>query len=179
MLTPSLILWERSGDWAARLRRALGPAGPALREVRTAAECLGNLSSAPGSLVVVEFAPSRAGDVWKTLWQIECAYPAARSLVLAEREWTEYAPQAFEAGARGFIMSARDLHQVAKFARRHFEVTPAVERASWAEQALDLPQVVDELFTELSRSGDGRARQRCLQWLAQQLPRPDSKMRKH
>ncbi len=179
MLKPSLILWERHGQWAPRLRRALGSNGPAVREVRTAVDCLNILAAAPRSLVAVEFEPPQADRVWSTLWQIECTYPQARSLVLARREYAEYAPQAFEAGARGFIMSSRDLHRVARFARRHFEVAPAVEPASEGADSPEVKQVVAELFAELSRTGDDQPRRQGLEQLARRLPRPAWKMRKN
>lgn len=179
MQSPALIVWERNGEWAPRLRRALGSTGPSIREVRSAAECLSTLSAAPRSVVVIEFEPPQADRVWATLWRIECSYPAARSLVLSGRECAEYAPQAFEAGARGFIMSSRELHRVARFVRRHFEVAPAVEPAGEGENVPELKQVVNELFAELSRTSDDRARRQCLEWLARRLPRSDWKMRKN
>ena len=172
MATPGLIVWERNGEWAPRLRRALGSKGPAIREVRSAVDCLSSLSAAPASAVAIEFEPAIADRVWATLWQIERFYPAARSLVLAKREYAEYAPQAFEAGARGFIMSSRDLPQVASFVRRHFQVAPAVEPAREGEKVADFGQVVGELFAELSRTGDDRARRQCLELLGRRLPHP-------
>jgi DNA-binding NarL/FixJ family response regulator len=173
----SLIVWERQGHWAPRWRRALGPPPPAIREVRSAGECFEELSVSPGSILAVEFEPATAKRVLATLWEIEQFHPAARSLVLSGREFAEYAPQAFEAGARGFIISSRELSLAANFVRRHLELSTAHAATVQSLAKPELPQVVQELFAELARGDDPQVRRRCLETLARRLPTPELKQR--
>lgn len=170
MPEPAVIVWERRGDWADRLRHALGPS-VAVREVRSQSECSSALAAAPASIVAIACDPAHGAAIVATLWEIEARYPAARSLVLAERDQAEYARWAFEAGARWFIMSSRQLAPVARFVRRHLAGV-AVASPDAAGEVADPRQIVDDLFGRLPHADGALLARRSIERLAAMLPRP-------
>src|SRR5262245_27064579 len=124
MSTAGVIVWERNGDWAPRLRRAFGTHPIALRETRSPGECLARLAQSPASVTAMDIAPDSARGVLEQLWRVERLFPEARSAVLVRREHASYAPALFEAGARLLITTPRQLAGFVRFVRRHLELAP-------------------------------------------------------
>jgi hypothetical protein len=54
-----MILWERSGQWAAWMRQLYPEVGPHLTEVRSAGDCWRAAATAPGEPVIIEFRADR------------------------------------------------------------------------------------------------------------------------
>ena len=57
--TGRLMVCERSGPWAAALRRELAEAGVRVWETRSLAECWESLAAAPASFLIVELTLAR------------------------------------------------------------------------------------------------------------------------
>lgn len=170
MKPASLIVWERTGQWASRLRRTPQCPQPALREVHSGEELLWRLEQSPASLAAIEFQPSHAGRIAERLWDIERRFPRARSVVLSDRAWESFAPMLIEAGARAFVTTERQLEALVRLVNRHLELAsaaalradPSSKGNAGATTAEGVAAVLDELFDGLAEPADGRSIDRAI-----------------
>ncbi len=140
---PRVIVCERSGRWAAALRRVLARE-LSLRETRSLAECEAELREAPESFLVVELTATHLGGVLELLTCVGAEYRWARIAVVAERsvaageltacEWTMR-----EAGAIHFVTSPRQAAELARLAERHAALVPRPKRSLAAQVWDSLP----------------------------------------
>jgi hypothetical protein len=135
-MTARLIICEKSGHWAAALRRAAGSRGLPIGEVRSPEQAQRELAQRPASIVAIEVS---AATLAKTLsqavaWRIR--YPAAQFLLLAEPELAAIEPELREGGALHVVYSTRDLAATVRLIRRHLARAPrpqlSLEESIWA-----------------------------------------------
>ncbi|MEN6407565.1 MAG: hypothetical protein ABFC77_13975 [Thermoguttaceae bacterium] len=123
-----LIVCERSGRWAAALRRELAEAGVRVWETRTLADCWDELAASPASFVVVEFEP-RTEALLRRMARLPREFPSAHVAIVADRRWNEYHGIMLEAGAVDFVDSPRKMGRLARLACRHLAEAPAPSRS--------------------------------------------------
>lgn len=128
-----LIFCERSGGWAAALRRELGSPTFAQRETRSLAECREALAEFPESLVAVELSSTNLEPALEWLAALPAAFPRARAIALAERGLEQHEFIVREFGCLAFTASPRELGPIAALIRRYFEQLPR-PAMSWQEQ---------------------------------------------
>jgi len=133
---PRLIVCERSGEWAASLRRELPARGARLSETRSLAECWQLLARSPSSFVVLELIEAGADALLDRLAHAQRRFPLASVAVVAERELADYEPLVREAGAVHFVASLRQCRPLAELACRHLDQAARPRRnlaeAIWA-----------------------------------------------
>jgi hypothetical protein len=138
-----LIVCERSGLWATRIRPALGRE-LAMRETRLLADCRAELAAAPASLLVVELRAGNAREVFDLLVEVSATYPLARVVVVASRGSEASEDALREAGAVHFSTSPRTASTITRLAQRHADRVPRSrvgfsdriwESLPWAEAA--------------------------------------------
>jgi hypothetical protein len=135
---PSTIVCERSGAWAAALRRHL-PRELRLRETRTLADCRHELTAAPASLLVVEVSESNLGGVLDLAADVERLFPWARLVAVAPRGGEACEWLLREAGAIHFTTSPRSAAVLARLAARHAARIPLPRATPVAEIWDSLP----------------------------------------
>jgi hypothetical protein len=118
-----LIVCERTGHWAVRLRRDWGE-GLRLEETRSLAEAWQALGAAPASFLVVELTATGAEGLIQRLSALERQFPLARAAVVAGRRLAAYEIAVREAGAVEFICSGRGLRPLVDAIRRHLLAVP-------------------------------------------------------
>jgi ActR/RegA family two-component response regulator len=118
-----LIVCERTGRWAMRLRRECGE-GLRMEETRSLADAWEALRAAPESFLVVELAATAAEGLIERLPALERHFPLARAAVVAGRRLAVYKLAAREAGAVDFVSSGRGLRLLADAVRRHLAAVP-------------------------------------------------------
>lgn len=124
-----LIVCERSGRWAAGLRRELTEAGVRVWETRSLADCWEMLAQAPASFVVVELTLANlAGVLHRMAWQ-ERDFPLARIAVAADRSLAGCQRVVEEAGAVHFCYSPATLGPLARLACCHLAMVPAPQHS--------------------------------------------------
>lgn len=124
----SVIVCERSGDWALALKREPAFAGIALRQTRSLRQCQELLAEAAECFVIAEL----AGDPALLLaWAMQLARerPAVRLAVVADRSLAEYEEAVREAGVVLFLTSPRELHRIAPAVRNYFRRFPPPQRS--------------------------------------------------
>ncbi len=131
-MTSRLIVCERKGIWAARMRAHLPPR-LVLRETRSLAECRAELAQAPASFVVVESTAANLADVARLLADAGRDFPLARCAAVAQRALQSYEGLLREAGAVHFATSPRTAGVMAHIASRHLEQLPT-PRTSFVAQ---------------------------------------------
>jgi hypothetical protein len=122
-----LIFCERSGAWAAALRRELGSATLDQRETRSLVECREVLGLYPASLIVLELTSAgleRELQWLAALWQ---EFPRARAVAVAERGLESHEWLVRELGCLAFTTSPRELKPIVDLARRYFAALPRPE----------------------------------------------------
>jgi hypothetical protein len=144
-----IVVYERSGRWAVALRQTLNAAARAATqsaqsqrtrlhdgrpagdvrvvETRSADECLAALADAPQAFVALELAEATCDAALELLRSTAERFPAARAVVLADRELASYEWLARELGAAHFVCSPRKLRAVARLAEAHWRCTPEPE----------------------------------------------------
>jgi DNA-binding NarL/FixJ family response regulator len=127
---PRLIVCERTGTWAARLRTHL-PAEMPLRQTRSLDECLEELGRSPGSLLVLEVSAANLRDVIGLAADLGRRFPHARWVAVTDRANASYEGLLREAGAVHFVVSPRTADILARLAVRHAARVPQ-PRASLA-----------------------------------------------
>ena len=126
MTAPTLIVMERSGDWAAALRaefqdrslklKAAAPA-PRIVETRSLDELWERLRQWPAALVAVELTEANLPSILAALARAEREHPRAAVLVLAERRLAACFALLLEAGAMHCIASPRRLGEAVELLR--------------------------------------------------------------
>jgi len=135
-----IIVMERSGQWAAALRRELSSETARLIETRTLDECWRRLAEWPKGFAAIELTEERIEPLLAGLRQMERRFPKARAIVLASRALSPCADLLREAGAVHFVSSVRSLGPVAELVRR---------RASQMATASELSAGGDDLLAEV------------------------------
>lgn len=135
---PRVIVCERSGRWAAALRRGLARE-LLLRETRSLAECEAELREAGGSFLVVELTATNPGGVLELLARVGTEHRWARAAVVAERSLAECEWAMREAGAIHFATSPRKASELARLAERHVALVPRPKRSLAAQVWDSLP----------------------------------------
>ncbi len=120
---PRLIIYERMGTWAARMRPHV-PSDMQLRQTRSLDECTGELRQAPGSLVVVEVTDVNLDEVLDLASDLGQRFPHARLAAVSKRGNEAYEMLLREAGAVHFTTSPRTADVLARMAVRHSARVP-------------------------------------------------------
>ncbi|HUE72694.1 MAG TPA: hypothetical protein VMP01_17545 [Pirellulaceae bacterium] len=135
-MTARLIICEKSGHWAAALRRAAGRHELPIGEVRSPEQAQRELAQRPASILAIEVS---AASVAKTASQVAAwriRYPAAQFLLLADPDLNSLEPELREAGACHVVYSTRDLAATVRLIRRHLARAPrphlSLEESIWA-----------------------------------------------
>jgi hypothetical protein len=119
MSKPTVIVCEKSGDWAAALARHL-PNEIEVRQTRGLGECATVLATAPASLLALKLTCENLPGVLVLLGNLGRKHPQAVAVVLAERGLEPCEWLLREAGAVHFTTSPREGDEVARLAVRHF-----------------------------------------------------------
>ncbi len=118
-----LIVCERTGRWAAVLRRELAGLGVRVWETRCLADCWNELAESPASFVVLELGGPVAELVDRVARQPR-EFPSARLAIAADRKQAGFEWLMREAGAVEFIGSPRHVGRLAQLACRHLAQVP-------------------------------------------------------
>jgi hypothetical protein len=116
-----LLIYETSGQWAAVLRREL-PAGVTISEIRSFEELWGQLA-ATEPVVALELTTAKFEATLAAIGRLSLAYPAALTLVVANRGLAEWRELVIEAGAAHFIASPRQIGEIVNIIKRHLATT--------------------------------------------------------
>lgn len=127
--TAGAIVCERTGRWAAGLRRELAAAECRIHEARTLSECRAMVAEHPASFLVIELSRTSAGAVLEHVSSCQRQYPAGRVAVVADRSLRAYEWLIREAGAVHFVTSPRELGPLAGIIRRHLAQVPEPRRS--------------------------------------------------
>ncbi len=119
-----LLLYERTGWWAALLRRELAGTGVPIVQTRTLTDCWAELEQSPASFLVLELTMHNARELLRRLASLERRFPEARAAVVADRWLAEYQWVIRAAGAVWFCCSPRQLAPIAATACRHLARAP-------------------------------------------------------
>jgi hypothetical protein len=125
MAQARLIVCERSGAWADRLRRELAGRNVALAETRTPREARAALSQSPSACLVLELVPGGAEEALDLLIDLPRGYPHVRAAVVADRQLADYEGLVRELGAVAFASSPRGLALLADTLARQLAAMPA------------------------------------------------------
>lgn len=135
---PRVIVCERSGKWAAALRRTLAR-DVSVRETRSLTECVAELQTAPTSFLVVEVTATNLPAAFELLARVNAEFRWARVAVVAERALAECEWGLREAGAIHFATSPRKAAELARLAERHAALAPGAKRSLAAQVWDSLP----------------------------------------
>ena len=119
-----LLVCERGGRWAARLRRELAEAGVRVWETRSLAECWALLAESPASFVLVELTLANAEGLLRRMVRRGRDFPLAEVAVVAARSLAGWQGLVREAGTAYFSCSPRRLGALAEVACRHLASVP-------------------------------------------------------
>lgn len=134
------LICERSGRWAAALRRAAHDTDPRGREIRSLDDCWRELTASPTSLVAVEVTIANVERVVRWIRRVESAFPRAHVVAVGERELEPTQWLLRDAGARHAVFSPRQLASLARMARRYLTGNAAGEEDSpWPWAGARLP----------------------------------------
>lgn len=123
-----LIVCERTGRWAAALRRELSGAGVRVWETRTLADCWNELAESPASFVVLELDRGVVGPLRYVARQPR-EFPLARLAVATDRSLADYEWLMREAGAVCFLASPRKVGRLAQLVCRHLAQVPPPQQS--------------------------------------------------
>jgi hypothetical protein len=118
------VVCEKSGRWAAQLRRLLGGDGRWIAETRSVSQWLDALAEHPESLCVVETTGANLERVYSALTQVGRKYPLARTVIASDELPAEAVWALREAGAIHAVDALRRLDGVVALWRRHAERFP-------------------------------------------------------
>ncbi len=145
----ALIVCERSGHWATRLRDVLDSDLVPICETRSARECLAQCERFGASACVLEMTDDNVETVLSLLTTLARGFPRAAAVILAQRGLEPLGRLAIELGAVHFAVATRDLAPVAGILRRHRATVPAPGRTTLSDRILDsLPWGRDEPSSE-------------------------------
>ncbi|MCU0871561.1 MAG: hypothetical protein MUE50_04385 [Pirellulaceae bacterium] len=120
----NLVVCERTGTWAAAMRRALGLlSGPC--ETRSWAACLREVQARPAALVALEIAPENAEAACGRVAYVTQRFPRVRVVLLADRNLRPFQWLLREAGAVDILFSLGDLPRLQPILRRFGEQMPS------------------------------------------------------
>lgn len=121
-----LIVCEKTGKWAAALRRELeNPAPRRLFETRLLEHCEEQLVANPCSIVTIEQTWSNYESVFSLLQRMHQQVPAARAIVLDETRDSRLLRLNQIAGAIHVTQSRLHLRHAARLVMRHLSKYPA------------------------------------------------------
>jgi hypothetical protein len=118
MVSATVIVMERTGDWAVALRRHLHESTARLIETRSLDECWQRLGEWPEALVVWELTDSNLRALIAALLSLQREFPQATAVVVAERRLVAWAELIREAGAIHFVSSPRAISAIADIVSR-------------------------------------------------------------
>lgn len=122
-----LIVYERTGHWAAALR-ATGVSGlPRIVETRSLAACVGALDQSPRSLVALEISTLNDTAALDVLVAALRQHPQSAIVALLSPAAIGAEPLFREAGAMDVIRSVLDVPRLARLAARVAARAPAAE----------------------------------------------------
>ena len=119
-----VIVCERTGQWAAALRRELTTAGVHLAETRSLKEAWESLATAPASMLIIELTAGNVDSLLRRMAWLARDFPRARLAIVASRRLSEYQWLLREAGAVHFLCSPRRIGSLAELAMRHMAAVP-------------------------------------------------------
>jgi hypothetical protein len=121
-----LIVCEKTGRWAAALRREL--AGKArVYETRSLPDCWDELAESPASWLVLEATEANLDNLAQRLAELPEKFRFARAMVCGERPMAAWEWLLREAGAVHAVFSPRELAPAVRFALRHLALAPRPE----------------------------------------------------
>jgi hypothetical protein len=121
-----LVVCERTGNWAAALRRELGDTGIRVWETRLPEDCGAMLSAAPSSFAVLELNEDKIRGLLDSITSWREQFPLFRFAVVANRNLDSYQWLMREAGAADFISSLRKVDTLSQTACKHLAQMPAM-----------------------------------------------------
>lgn len=125
MPVAQLIICEKSGKWAAALRRELGPQhAHRLFESRLIQHCQEQLAASPCSIAALEQTWKNYDSVLLLIDRIQRQFPSARSIVLDTTGDSQLSRMTKIAGAIHIARSRLMLRHAARLALRHFARFP-------------------------------------------------------
>jgi len=145
-----LILCERTGRWAAALRRELGGEGTGpfclkdpkdaphhvplsphpsrIEETRSLSQAFRVLAGGPASFLIVELSRANVDSLLEHMTDLPRRFPLARLAVVSDRRLSGYRWLVQEAGAVWYTSSPRRLASLAGLACRHLALAPKQRR---------------------------------------------------
>ncbi len=135
MSMPHVIVCERTGTWAAAIRRQL-PLDIRMRQTRGLAECVAELAEAPMSLLVLELTAQNLAGVLEVLGRLPGRFPLAQAIVVSDSRLKHSEWLVREAGAIYIAPSSRELAGLEETVRNHLRCVPAT-RAGFAAEVWD------------------------------------------
>ena len=120
----ALIVCERSGFWASRLRDVSEDDLTPICETRSARECLDVLERHRTSGCLVEMMSDNVETMLELLVSLSRDFPQVAAVVVAERGLEPLESLTRELGAVHFVVAARNLGTVADTLFRHREAAP-------------------------------------------------------
>lgn len=129
--SPGLIVFERTGEWQAALRRELP--GQPLDPVRSLADLHAALSASPASFVVLDLASTEPARALARLAAWRLQFRLARFAACGRCDQRALGPAVIEAGGLGLVVAKREAGRLARWVRAHLAIAP-VAPVSLAEQ---------------------------------------------
>ncbi len=144
----TLIVLERTGEWAVAIRRHLDELAMRLLETRSFDEFWLRMAEHPTALAAWEMTELNVRLVTAALVRLQREFPRASAVILAERRLAACEPLVREAGAIHFIDSSRSLGALAEIVRRRASQS-RVGPARLQQPAGENAEVLAEIWTNL------------------------------
>lgn len=125
----SLVICEKSGRWAERLKTSLLDKGFACSQIRSLAQCENQLSTRPHSFVVLEVTSVNLEPALHCLVQWARRFPNAPKAVVGDRYMQPAEALLREAGAIHTAFSPRNCIPLSKLVARHLRNFAAPPRS--------------------------------------------------
>lgn len=138
-ISARLVVYEKSGRWAAQLRRLLQGDGRWVAESRSVPQWFDVLAEHPASLCVVE---ATAGNLEQLHIALMCSreeFPLARTVVAADDLPSDAMWALREAGAIHAVDALRRLDRVVALWRRQMEKYPPRAQTEFDRVVAELP----------------------------------------
>jgi hypothetical protein len=120
----NIVVCEKTGTWAAAMRRALRlPSGPC--ETRSWVACLREVQARPAAMVALEISPENAAAACQRVAELTQRFPRVRVVLLADRRLKQVEWLLRETGAVHVLFSPGDLARLRPIFRRFWEQMPA------------------------------------------------------
>jgi hypothetical protein len=123
-LSARLIVCEKSGRWAAQLRRLLQGEGRWISETRSVLQWLDAVGEHPASLSLVEATDKNVEQVYRALTRVGVEFPFARTAIATDELPADAVWALREVGAIHAVDALRRLGSVALLWRRQAEKFP-------------------------------------------------------